>query len=238
MRNTLTIADCQSEDIFYVENGKVIESSYYDYLLEFGQGDDTSSIEEKDRTFYKIEENEFDSETEATEFAEENGLDVDLIEEFTKTFYQHVVRYHANYGCKIKSKGWESENIEEVEREFIQGLIWFVSEKNWDAPEYFDSSEEADNSRISLAAESMGIDVEVFLSIERKQNIVYTIRKERMEASAQAFRLQEAVVFEKYKNIIERIEGESYKETQDRLAKALPEKIKGSTFHKIIKQLR
>lgn len=233
-----TIAQAKETTIFYVENENVIESSYYDYLCEYGQGDDTSSIEEEEKTYYIVDSKEFDSETEAEEYCEENDLNIDLIKEIEKTFYTHVVRYHANYGRKVKSRGWESEDLEEVEAEFIQGLEWYVSEKNWDAPEYFSSKEEAEESRIERGAESMGLDKEVFISIERKQKIVNERRAEILSELTAKTRAQEAIVFEKYKNIISKEENESYNQTKDRLAAALPEKINGSVFHKIIKTIR
>jgi len=233
-----TIADAKSTTIFYVQYGKIVEESYYDYLCEFGQGDDPSGIEEEDRTYYQVDGNEFESEDEAEEYCNENEIDASSIEEITKTFYTHVVRYHANYGRKIKAKGWESEDREVVEHEYIQGLEYYISDKNWDAPDFFSSKEEAEERRIEREAEALGVDVEVFLSIERKQNIVNARRAEIAKIAEEKRKAEEQAVFEKYKNIIPKIEGEKYKECQQRLADSLPERIQGSVFHKIIKYLR
>lgn len=233
-----TIKEAKEQTIFYTENGKVIESNLYDYLCEYGQGDDTSAVEEEEITTWLVDGSRFNSEFDAQEFCDDNEIDNAAIEEETITHYSHVVRYHSNYGRKIKGSTNFYEDQEAAEAAFIEGLEWYVSSKNWDAPEYFDSEEEAEERRIEYAAEGMGLDREVFLSIERKERIIHNIRYNRLIADTAAYNAQQEVVFEKYKDLIQRFEPETYNETKMRLSTALPEKIHSGTFHKIIKYIR
>ena len=89
-----------------------------------------------------------------------------------------------------------------------------------------------------MASDAMGVDAEVFLSIERKEKIVSERRKQIQQEISNKWYAEQEVVFEKFKNCIEKVEGESYKETETRLSNAIGEKIHGSTFHKIVKAIR
>jgi hypothetical protein len=84
----------------------------------------------------------------------------------------------------------------------------------------------------------MGIDEDVFISIDKKAKKVAARRKFLNEESTKKFNELKNLQFKKYSSIIEKIEGETYQETQARLASALPEKIEGAIFHKIIKSVR
>jgi hypothetical protein len=84
----------------------------------------------------------------------------------------------------------------------------------------------------------MGVDEEVFISIDKKAKKVAERKREILEEKTKEYNAKKDTQFKKYSSIIEKIEGEGYKETQARLASALPEKIEGSVFHKIIKSVR
>jgi hypothetical protein len=239
MKNQMTIQDAANEVIFYIQNGELIKSDLMEYLREFGgQDEQPSAVEEEEVTTYEVDGKSFKSEEEAGEYCDDNEIDISEIEEKTIIEYRHVVRSHANYGRKIKSSTNFHEDKDAAERAFIQGLEWYVSEKNWDAPQYFTSEEDAEEERVRLSAECMGVDEEVFLSIERKQKAVDSARAARL---AESIRLQNEVdkkEIDKYINIIDKIDGESYKQTESRLSAALPTKIEGRIFHKIIKEIR
>lgn len=234
----MNISEAQSQNVFYFLNGNIVEESLYEYLREFGNGDDSSSVEENEVTTYHVDGREFERERDAVEHCEENEISVDEITERISTHYSHIVRYHPNYGRKIRSSEDFGEDQQAAETAYIKGLEWYVSEKNWDAPQYFDTLEEADQYRQYWAADAMGVDLEVFVSIEKKQKIVDEIREERSKAAYEAGIAADNVVFEKYKAIIPRVEPEVYKETEKRLAAELPEQINGRVFHRIVKHVR
>lgn len=234
----MTIQEAKSQTIFYVENGIVKTTSYYDYLCEFGQGDNSTGVEESEVTTYTVDGCDFDIEKDAIEYCEENEISENEIEESTRTHYAHVERCHSNYGRKLRSSTNFYEDKDAAEASFIKGLEWFVSEKNWDAPQYFYSKEEAEEQRVERGAESMGVDIEVFISIEKKQKAIDLRIQEKAVEANNRFLAKQQSDLEIYSNIIKKIEGESYKQTEARLSAALPEKIAGQTFHKLVKQIR
>lgn len=236
----MTIQEAKNQTVFYVNDGKVIESSYFDYL-ENNQGMDPTESwyisEEEVAAVYKVAGESFDSKWEVENFCDENDIDYSEIEEVLETEYFTVSAYNGYYGNR-RSEGFRSTDRDLVEADYIRGLECQVSEKNWDAPEYFSSFEEAEENRVYWAAEKMGVDADVFLSIEKKQNIIAEATKRRQQEVSEAWEAEQSKVFEKYKNIISPITGETYKQTAARMSAAMPEKINGSTFHKLIKHIR
>lgn len=234
----MNIQEAKQQTIFYVQDGSVTESNMYDYLNDYGQGDDRLDIEEDQEEYYVVNSEEFNDEDDAIKYCEENEIDPSNIKAEMVTMYSVVQRYHPNYGRKIKSKQSFGQDQEAAEERFIHGLEWYASEKNWYAPQYFYTHEEAEAYRVEMGAEKMGVDQDVFLHIERKKKIIDDLRlKKDIEISNKWYAVQE-VVFNRYCDLISKIDGETYKETEARLAAAMPEQIHGSTFHKIIKHIR
>jgi uncharacterized protein YnzC (UPF0291/DUF896 family) len=107
--------------IGYIYDGyskKIEEIKYFDYLLEYGGQDETpSGVIFEEGTQYDEEEKEPDH-------------------------WYHVV-YSRHDNRKISSKSIPYNTEEEAQEAFYKGLEWYIDEKNWDAPQFHSTKEEA-----------------------------------------------------------------------------------------------
>lgn len=226
-----TIEDFQHKVYIINHNNEVEEMTYADYLNEFWSDETTSPRGVENRLHIREVEVSCDCSDE-----DEDGviLHEDDCNDGATEYQVWTWGVGGNHPRYVET--FETE--EEAEVSILEGKEYDYFNNSSNAPALYDTFEEAEISRIELAAEAMGVDIEVFVSIDKKSKLV---EEKRAEKAIENKRKQVAVqqeVFAKYSNLISKIETESYKETCNRLAAVLPEKIQGTTFHNIVKFVR
>jgi hypothetical protein len=139
--------------VYYVVDGEVVESSYKDYLLEYGQDLTTSPNGISDRMHIREVKDD-----------EDNVIEWQI-------WTWGVNGNHPAY------TGTSFDNEEEADLYYYERCQWYISEKNWNAPCQYDSEEEAENGIIERMADNDSIDKEVAASIYRKSKIVKEARE-------------------------------------------------------------
>lgn len=204
-----TLKDFQNNVYIINYKGEVEEMTYADYLNEFWSDETTSPNGIANRIH--IRENE------------EEG-----------TFETWTWGVNGNHPRFLES--FETE--EEAEVSILEGKEYEYINGSMNAPAAYDTAEEAEEVRVEQCAEAIGVDVEVFVSIDKKAKLVEEKRAQIAIEKRHKQLAEQQEVFSKYSNLISKIETESYKETCNRLAAVLPEKIQGTTFHNIVKFIR
>lgn len=131
------------------------------------------------------------------------------------------------------------ESEEEAELALMKSFEYYAINKNDNAPQFFNTEEEVIDNIIEAIMSIDDITREEAMDIYFDGLNEEVARKRNIAETSKQISEEKRKIFETYKNIIPKIEGESYKETSTRLSKALAEnKISGSVFHMIIKYVR
>ncbi len=184
--------------VFYIQNGEIVESTYKQYLNEYGQDLTTSPRGVEDRMhireinkgyeYLNKTNNKLISEEEYDQLTDE--LTGDELKEFIKNhsacevFEYQIWSWGVN-GNHPHYTGTSFDNEEDAELYYYERSEWYVSEKNWNAPQYFGSKEEAEADLIQTIADGESIDFKVAQSIYRKAQKV-AARRAELKAIAQA----------------------------------------------------
>lgn len=147
-----------NQTVYVVIDGEVDAMTYEDYLNEYGKDETTTPHGIGDRMHIR-------------EVEDEEG---NVIEWQFWTW--GVGGNHPSYS------GISFYNEEDANLYYYERCEWWIAEKNWDAPCWFDSEEEAENDIIEGYASNFGIDKEVAANIRRKEKIVKAIKEEKAAA--------------------------------------------------------
>jgi len=139
--------------VYYMVDGEVVSSSYRDYLLDYGQDLTTTPNGIADRMHIREVKDD-----------EDNVIEWQI-------WTWGVNGNHPAY------TGTSFDNEEDAELYYYERCQWWVLEKNWDAPTYYFSEEEAENDIIERMADIDSIDKDVAASIYRKSKIVKEARE-------------------------------------------------------------
>lgn len=226
-----TLKDFQNNVYIINHKEQVEEMTYADYLNEFWSDETTSPRGVENRLHIREVEVSCDCSDE-----DEDGviLHEDDCNDGATEYQVWTWGVRGNHPRYVETFETEEEALVSI----LEGKEYDYQNLSSNAPALYDTREEAEAARAEINAEAMGVDVEVFISIDKKAEMV---EEKRAEKAIENKRKQVAVqqeVFAKYSNLISKIETENYKETCNRLAAVLPEKIKGSTFHNIVKFIR
>lgn len=146
------------QTVYVVIDGEVEDMSYEDYLNEYGKDETTTPHGIGDRMHIREVE---DDEGNAIEW---------------QVWTWGVGGNHPAFS------GTSFETEEEAEMYSFERKEWWIAEKNWDAPRWFDSEKEAEEDIIESYASNFGIDKEVAANIRRKEKIVNQIRANKAAA--------------------------------------------------------
>ena len=231
-----TLADFQNEVFIINSNNEVESMTYESYLNEYHSDETTSPRGVENRIQLASVLIDADGEIITYSLNDRDGLiaDENEGEELKWALYNWGVG--GNKGSLERNYLYDSE--EDAYTAILVGKEYDYHNRNTNSPYAYDSEEEAEESRVEMSADAMGVDKEVFLSIEKKQQAVDCRRKEIAIEISNKFIAEQEIVLNKYSNLISKVEGESYKQTEARLSEALPEKIAGQTFHKLVKLIR
>jgi len=153
----------------------------------------------------------------------------DVIKEYGSIFTISTWGYGGNNYKRGERFFATEEGAENEYYEYIE-IKW---QENY-CQTYFETEEEMIAEKERLEAEEMGVDIEVFRSIQSKQNKIDEIKLRRYQLQRELIE-KEA---ETYAQFINKIEGEKYKDTCKRLSKALNKRISGAVFHRAVKLIR
>lgn len=118
---------------YYIQNGEIIESSYKSYLQEFGQDLTTSPRGVEDRLHVR-------------EIKDDEGNTIEW-----------QIWSWGTGGNRPRYTGYSFATEEEAELHYYERSEWYVTEKNWDAPRFHNTKDDA----IADFAEGVGKPVEV-----------------------------------------------------------------------------
>ena len=103
---------------------------------------------------------------------------------------------------------------------------------------YYMDVEDAQDELVIHFESEWGCSEEVVKHILRKTEIVSKKREEENKVKREIFDKEILRQSQIFSTLIDKIEGENYKETSTRLSNALPEKISSKVFHKAVKLIR
>ena len=238
-----TIQDYQRPVFIINPDNEVEQMTYEEYLNEYHSDDTTSPHGVANRIH--IREKRGDIYTNVDTAENINESDYDNLDEDEQDNYKWVGE--ATIAWEVWTWGVLGNNPryldtydteEEAYLSILEGKEYQYSNGNYDYPPHYESFEEAESQRLEYSAESMGVDIEVYKSIEHKQHIVDAARNQRELAAKAIAESNKRADYEQYKNIISRVDGESYRDTCNRLSAALGKKISGGAFHQIVKFVR
>jgi len=162
----------------------------------------------------------------------ENKLHVREVETEERTEYQvWTWGFRGQYPKLIET----FTSLEEAENDiFSRTMKYDFNSDDQRLTLYFYDFDEA----FAYLAECLGYSAEVYRSIKKHEVIVAEGRKNKVieQRENEDKRVNSLALI--YSNMIEKIEGESYKETCARLSSAIGEKIEGRVFHKAVKIVR
>jgi hypothetical protein len=180
-----------NETIFYVQDGEIIKSTYREYLNEFGQDLTTSPRGIADRLHTReVKEQLMKHITTGVEIWESEYNELDEEDQANYSYNGETVKEWQMWSWGVGGNnpyhcGPDFDNEEDAELYYYDRSEWYVREKNWDAPQYFSTIEEAEEDIIQMMADEEGINLEVAASIYRKQQIV---KQRRAEINAEITR--------------------------------------------------
>lgn len=178
---------------FIVTESGIEEISYKNYLLKYGKDETTTPRGIGDRMHIR-ERNEglfkhIDTGAEIWE-SEYDNLDPDEQDNY-KWYGEDTKEWQAWTwgvgGNHPQHCGPDFDNAEDAELYYYDRCEWYVREKNWNAPQFYDTEAEADNCIIEAIAADEDIDIEVAKHIYRKRKIVNAIREERRKIRHEQF---------------------------------------------------
>lgn len=103
---------------------------------------------------------------------------------------------------------------------------------------YSESREDAEQYLVERYADAWNVSEDVVESILSKRDRVEVSRAQKAEAAKLASEKSIAEGLAKYTSLIEKIEGEKYKDTAARLSLAIGQRIDSAVFHAAVKQIR
>lgn len=237
------------------EDGSIEEMLYSDYLCEYWNDETTTPAGVANRTQvraillsynedlleYASCEEDLNPDFYATE--EKQDEDGDVINEACRpevkwgTFTWRGA--HGNGPFKWNGDVYDTE--EEATDSILESFENDFLTKSTNNPYCYNTIEEA----FEAIASMWGVDVEVAMSIIRKMKIIdiakqqreYDIRIEADRKYADFKNMSEKIIGEMLPKI-EKLEGESYKETCSRFSAIIGTKINGRLFHEAIKKIR
>lgn len=241
-----TAKQARETKIFFLEqinqqgNLRVAETSLYDFVME--SAEETTSPRGNER---KLHIRETERQCSCWDTKVEDDFDPDC-----EKCYQ---------GTEIVFKVWdwgpmgqrprvlETCNTEEEAEDYIFQRVYeydFMRDDQRDT-EYFYSEYEAKQAVIERLCSSWNVSEDVVRSVLSKQERIREVRMQREEEKkAQAAKGkaldQERInrIAAEYATLIQRQEGETYKETAARLSKAIGERIQSAVFHQAVKIVR
>lgn len=166
--------------IFYCDytNKEVIETSYQDYLDEFGSDETTSPRGVEERLHIReIEEMTMKHVATGEMIWESDYNDLDEAEQDPYNYFGECTKEWQVWSWGVGGNhphytGTSFDNEVDAEMFLYDCKENYVQEKNWDAPCIFYTEEEAQNDLIQSIADNDGIDKDVAASIYRKSKIV------------------------------------------------------------------
>ena len=170
-----------NQTIYVVIDGEIEPMTYRDYLKTFDD-EDKLYVKEITADYYRhkysgeyLEESEYN---EKMEWEEDFKPDEwEYFGENTK-HYELYMRSPSQFK-NGKTDGWQFDDEEQAELEIFERTANWISEKNWDAPQWFYTEQAADAEIIESIATCYEIDNEVAAHIYRKEKIVNAIRADR-----------------------------------------------------------
>ena len=255
----LTLKEAQETKIFYIKNGK-IESTNLAYFVNESIDITTTPRGVSPRVFleseiFEIDKSDFDSEEEflneinSTQiyFADElRNACIDDFFEIKKDVFQleyYVISSWGVGGNNYSSGKSHYSNVFLSEDKANDEL--FNRTYNYDfLPDdqrdtrYFYTEDEAFDALVEQISEDWSCDVDVVKHILRKQRIVDDARYQKKIEVAKKESDRVNSLAKIYSKMINKVEGESYKETAKRLSDAIGKKIESKVFHATVKMLR
>lgn len=218
---------------------RVNETNLFDFVME--SAEETTSPRGVERKWHVREK-----EQQCSCYDEENETfdpECEKCYEGTEIVYQVCSWGIGNWSPKVIM----TFDTEEEAADFLFDRIYkydFLNDDQRDT-EYFSSEEDALEAIVERMADHWNVSLDVASSIIRKHRRIDEAR-EQLEADLLAKAAEEKAlkqerinrVAPEYAAMIERIEGETYKETAARLSQAIGERIESAVFHKAVQIVR
>lgn len=234
---TISAKEARGQEIFVIETKRgelVVESTnLYDFVMismeelttrDGVQGKYFVNEKEQDCSCYDEEDECFDSDCEKC-----LGHGFEIV-------YNAMSWNRGNRGAEIL----DTFDTEEEADDYIFDRVYKYDFSSDDqrSTTYYSTEEEAKEAIIKMLADDWGVDVDVVESILRKKEIVEQKRfEQRIERETKERERVEKLALI-YSEMINKVEGESYKETCGRLSLAIGQRVESSVFHKAVKMIR
>lgn len=255
----LTFKEAQETKIFYIQNGKIESINLADFISKSVDITTTPRgiaprVFIEDKTF-EIDKGDFDSEEEFLDkinstqiyFADElRNACIDDFSEIHKDIFQlkyYVISSWGVGGNNYSSGESHFSNVflsEDKANDELFNRIYkydFLPDDQRDT-RYFYTEKEANDVLVEQISEDWNCDIDVVKHILRKQRIVDDARQQKKieDAKKESDRVNSLAKI--YSQMINKVEGESYKDTAKRLSDAISKKIESKVFHATVKMLR
>lgn len=227
-----TLSDFQ-HNIFVIQNNTIHQMTYEEYLNEYWSDETTSprGVENRQQIAAVL----FDENNDVLTYSLNNRDNLTPNDNETLKFALYNWGPSGNRGQLIY-EFFDTE--EEAYIKLLEGKEYDYHNKSTNIPTAYESFEEAEEIRIESEAYNMGVDTDVYVSIERKQRLIDSIKLQKIEEYNKKYKEKQEIIFNQYKDVIIPIKDENYKETANRLSIILPNRIDGSTFHRLVKFIR
>jgi hypothetical protein len=224
-----TALQAQNTEIFVIEDNKVEKTNLYDFVM-ISASETTSPVGIMPHMHIRHEDY-------FCRYGRLNSVNND------EGHYEVWLWGHSGNGSTFVQ---EFETESEAEDFIFERTYLYDFEKDDQRDTcFYESYEEANEERIRLYAESNRIDLDVAESILKHEEIrdkMVAERKKLSDAIAKAAyekgKEQINAMASNYKDLISKIEGESYKQTAGRLSNAIGERIESHIFHAAVKFIR
>ena len=222
----LDYCECTSENS--IENYKIVEDSYRNYLRDFGGDETTTPRGVAPRMHIREEEEECIC----------GGIDKNCWKcDGTGIIKGFQIWSWGASGNHPYFVGTKFDTEEEAELEIYDYYRNYVENHNDNAPIWFDTFESA----LQDIAEVLDLKFEVVQSLWHHKQLRDELKKKRSENMKKNIEQQKTEDKKLVDSLIASIvfnEGESYQTTCNHLEAVLPRRIAGSVFHKAVKEIR
>lgn len=169
----------------YKSDASIIEKlNYRDYLCEYGKDETTTPHGIGDRMFIKeIEGSIYTKKGKPEAISEKEYKNMEEAEQENYKWAGELTTEWQVWSWGVNGNnpaysGYSFDNAEDADLYFFERCEWYISEKNWEAPIFYDTEEEAENSIIEMLAEAENLDKKVAASIYAKSKKVAAMRAE------------------------------------------------------------
>lgn len=249
----MTLNEAKETTVFVVKDNKVEEINLYDKMLQ-SLDETTTPRGVGSRLFvedgvYTVDPEDYEDEFEMEDaFSFEVGTyktnkeDFELLRNGT---YELKYFFISSWGCtgnRYSSGDGFFDRMFLTQEEVDEKMFEFLKvdfDSDWDnSCGIFYNKEDALNNIIENLSYDWGCDEVVVKHIFRKQELVDKIRKQKLFKTQKIEADRVAALADIYSKMIDRVNGESYKDTIKRLSGAIGNKIESKVFHSAIKILR